>query len=465
MKKLSALLLAAVLLLSAIPAAGAASFKDTGRVAQVNTEAVDILSDLGIVTGYPDGSFHPDDTLTRAQAAKLLCCVLLGTKEADALPGGGASFSDVPASHWANKYVEYCVLRGVVSGDGSGRFDPDGKLTACAFGKMLLAALGADTASLTGADWEKNTAAQLHKTHLDYGADSESRALTRQSACRLLLNALFYNEGTDPESTPAYKVFGVYRVTDGTNHKRYYRPYRKYVSLEQDKYWKFDEKKVEASPDWLHKTGAVSGGEVLEALGVTEGVTRSHILCYRNGTSSHLDNKNNTLQPGNRKDYYLSGDGVQLEFYYTPETDFWTVIHLFYFTAKIKKVSEPKYNADGTVEQKGTVTFDNGWVCRSNDFTKADVGNYALVRGTGKKMKTMHKIDTAREAFRGKIVTGKLTAYDAKKGLSVDGTAYAFPAFLGTESLAPKYLENGGAIGDEVKVLLSDDGFALMVWK
>ena len=78
MKKLLALALCAVMLLSAIPFAGAASFKDSAKITIMNTEAVDVMSDLKIITGFPDGAFKPDDILTRAQAAKILCCVALG---------------------------------------------------------------------------------------------------------------------------------------------------------------------------------------------------------------------------------------------------------------------------------------------------------------------------------------------------------------------------------------------------
>lgn len=55
--------------------AQAAGFSDIGD-ADVS-EAVSVLSSLGIVSGYSDGTFRPSETLTRAQ------------------------FSDLPASHWA----------------------------------------------------------------------------------------------------------------------------------------------------------------------------------------------------------------------------------------------------------------------------------------------------------------------------------------------------------------------------
>ena len=72
MKRLLALTLFVLLILSAVPAAGAAQFTDAAEVRITASEAVEILSDLGIVSGFPDGSFQPDGALTRAQAAKIL---------------------------------------------------------------------------------------------------------------------------------------------------------------------------------------------------------------------------------------------------------------------------------------------------------------------------------------------------------------------------------------------------------
>ena len=61
-QRILALLLAAGLCLGLITAAPALAFSDVSG---------EELSDLGIVSGYSDGSYHPDDALTRAQFCKL----------------------------------------------------------------------------------------------------------------------------------------------------------------------------------------------------------------------------------------------------------------------------------------------------------------------------------------------------------------------------------------------------------
>ena len=148
MKRLVSLLLALVLLTGCASAA----FADRKQINKLYQDAVAKMSDAGVIGGFPDGTFRPTDTLTRAQAAKILCTVLEGADKVDAITAT-SDFADVPATHWASKYVGYCADKGIVSGVGDGNFNPDGKLTGCAFGKMLLAAYGhnAEAEGLTGA--------------------------------------------------------------------------------------------------------------------------------------------------------------------------------------------------------------------------------------------------------------------------------------------------------------------------
>ena len=466
MKKLLAFVLCAIMLLGMIPMAGAASFKDTDKITIMNTEAVDVMSDLKIITGFPEGTFKPDDTLTRAQAAKILCCVALGSKAADELPAGGSTFADVPASHWANKYVEYCASKGIVAGVGNGKFNPDGKLTGYAFGKMLLVALGADASALTGADWDKNTKAQLAEKHLDYGVSPSNNDLSRQDACRLALNTLFYGEKDDAESTLAFKSFGVLRSSSGSDKKYYNRPVIKYVSSDDGAYWEGTEKKITASPVFFKKSGAVKGGDLVKVFGVTD-IEGAQIVSIRNGvTGKPL--KTTVLHEGNTKTHTLTGNGMRFEAYYAADTDKYTFVHLYYFAVKIADVTEAAFYSDGSVEVEGSVTFENGQTVKSNEFKKSDIGSYACVYSTGKG--TMAKLGTITEAFHGTVVKGKLTKYAMNKSLSkckleIDGKSYKFPGWMSTDSLLTKYVDNGGAVGDEVNLLLTPDGYALEIWQ
>ena len=106
--------------------AQAAGFSDIGD-ADVS-EAVSVLSSLGIVSGYSDGTFRPSETLTRAQFATL-AVLAEGHGNQVAESAYRTLFSDLPASHWAAPYVNLAQSEGLISGYGNGRFGPDDPVT------------------------------------------------------------------------------------------------------------------------------------------------------------------------------------------------------------------------------------------------------------------------------------------------------------------------------------------------
>ena len=67
------------------------------------------------------------------------CALSLTLSASMILPAGavGNTFSDVPQDHWANSYVEAMTQKGVVTGVGNGRFNPDGNLSTAEFAVML----------------------------------------------------------------------------------------------------------------------------------------------------------------------------------------------------------------------------------------------------------------------------------------------------------------------------------------
>lgn len=78
----------------------------------------------GIVAGYPDGSYKPTASVTRDQMAVYISRALAG---GDALVPSGPtqpSFPDVPADHWAFKYVEFARSQQIVQGYPDGSYQP-----------------------------------------------------------------------------------------------------------------------------------------------------------------------------------------------------------------------------------------------------------------------------------------------------------------------------------------------------
>ena len=195
MKRWTAVFLAAALLLGMIPFAGAA-FADADRITEARRLAVQTMSAKGVIAGFPDGTFRPQGTLTRAQAAKIVCVMKEGADKAEALTATDTGFSDVPASHWAAKYVAWCVKHSIVAGVGGGRFDPDGILSAAAFAKMLVVAFTrADAQTLEGENWVAETQRALIPEIPKEEKDVKNEPITREDACSL---AYYYMKIKDP---------------------------------------------------------------------------------------------------------------------------------------------------------------------------------------------------------------------------------------------------------------------------
>lgn len=94
--------------------------------------AVNFLRSRGIVSGYPDGNFHPDEGVTRAA---LIVMVVQSIQ--CPVKTGPTGFPDVPADHWAAGAVKAAAERGLVRGYPDGRYYPDRKVTRAEVAAVL----------------------------------------------------------------------------------------------------------------------------------------------------------------------------------------------------------------------------------------------------------------------------------------------------------------------------------------
>ena len=85
-------------LLALLLLAGAARAAFADRDAIRHADAVALMADLGLISGYEDGSFRPRNNIRRAEAAKL-AAIIIGGGEAQ------ATFSDVEKNLWAAGYI------------------------------------------------------------------------------------------------------------------------------------------------------------------------------------------------------------------------------------------------------------------------------------------------------------------------------------------------------------------------
>lgn len=164
-------------------------------------KAVSELRKRGVISGYPDGSFRPENQVTRAEIAKMLV-VTLGQNPN---PAGQVTFQDV-AGHWVvtQGYLQTAVQIGAVQGYSETSFGPNDPVTRAQLAKLVAAAYGL---SPTGTppygdvnDWSTGWVAVAHQSKLvgpqaPYpiwtGSTLEgSKPATRAEAAMVLANLL-----------------------------------------------------------------------------------------------------------------------------------------------------------------------------------------------------------------------------------------------------------------------------------
>lgn len=156
-QKIVALILALALGLTSGTVAFAAAPED---VKGTNYEAaVTALTDKGIIAGETDGLFHPENTLTRAQAcimvAKASNMTATEIEETAAHKITDSGFKDLSGYGWAEGYISYMVKKGIVSGYPDGTFKPGNHVTMAELLTMAVRAAGFTEDQVTG-PWPTN---------------------------------------------------------------------------------------------------------------------------------------------------------------------------------------------------------------------------------------------------------------------------------------------------------------------
>ena len=93
------------------------SFADVAEDSWYYT-AINTLASLGFLGGFPDGLFHPEESITRAQFSAIIVRLAV-------ISPGTVRFSDVPETHWAYDYVNTAAAHGWIQGVGNDLFEPE----------------------------------------------------------------------------------------------------------------------------------------------------------------------------------------------------------------------------------------------------------------------------------------------------------------------------------------------------
>lgn len=177
-------------------------------------------------TGYKDGAFHPDDSLTRGQCAAILARLSGGYEpETDYRTD---AFSDVTGEQWFSNFVGFTYLTGFINGYPDGAFYPDKPITRAEFAAAVCKALGLSGEGQASypdvqTHWAKSYIGMLSDRGIlggyPSGAFRPDAPISRAEAAKVL-NAAF-DRAPDPDKLQAHPKPEFTDVTD--RHWAYYQ--------------------------------------------------------------------------------------------------------------------------------------------------------------------------------------------------------------------------------------------------
>ena len=185
MKKVLSFVLVLSMILGSFGMAFAAAPSDV--VGKDYEDAVNVLMELGVIDGYKDGTFRPENVVTRAEMATLIIKAL-GLND---YAVGKSNFSDM-AGHWADAYVAYAASLGFISGYGDGTFRPNQPVTYDQAITMVVQALGYKAEYMVGG-YPGAFVAQAKTLGMLDGIKSGAAGANRGDVATLLFNTLDVN--------------------------------------------------------------------------------------------------------------------------------------------------------------------------------------------------------------------------------------------------------------------------------
>ena len=499
MKKFLSLVLALVMTMSLVTvSAGAKDFTDDSEITY--KEAVDVISALGVVDGYSDGDFRPDDVLTRGAAAKIICNLILGPTTASALSAGTAPFKDVPVTNTFAGYITYCSQQGIISGYADGTFRPTGTLSGNAFMKMLLGALGYDSSieGYTGANWQVSVIKQASGIGLDDGNDEfvGSQAVTRQEAALYAFNMLqatmveYDKKDTIVVGDITINTTSTRKdVENNTNTDGNIDGERNGDGLMQfgEKYFKDLEKEDATdifghpSSKWVYDGDDV--GTYANEADATYVVEDDDMDVGQVVTSSSYMNYSSSEAKDAK--YFLNGDdnevksselvavGDIVEAYENDNGDVETVVVSRYTVAKIDKVDTDVSTAESRNGASEVLTLTDLDGDNSNDYydkyddAEKTLRGYASSYDEGTVLAVAFRDgkfgDEVLASYEAEAVTGEVTAFREDETVTMDGTKYEFARSKdGTDGFVDGITSNFD-FDKEYTIYLTADGYVIGV--
>ncbi len=174
-KRIAILWLSLMLILSGLPIFASGNGQTESERDYDN--AIEELVSLGIMSGYPDGSFKAEKTITRAEFAKIITLATGNADDVHTYQNSPSIFDDVAMSAWYHPYVRLAVENGYLKGYKDGTFQPGKEITYAEVLTVIIRALGYEDDELSGV-WPESHVQQALligvTDHLDSGIYHQS---------------------------------------------------------------------------------------------------------------------------------------------------------------------------------------------------------------------------------------------------------------------------------------------------
>ena len=391
MKKLLAMVLALVMTLSL--AVSASAVKADEKINEDYAEAVAVLNGMGVFKGYEDGSFKPENKITRAEVATIIYRIYtadVAKNDKSGLYATYNKFSDMAGAGWAAGYIGYCANAEFVKGYPDGTFKPSGNVTGYEVLAMILRAVGYDKNNeFTGADWALNVAKYAEQLGILKNVAKTtdlSAPATRELVAEILFRAI-QSPMVTYTAAFGYQNVGLNGDKDGKifqnnvsiGKKNFYlaskdandnwgRPVKVWYNTKTDASYA---KLTKAADAAFHV--AATECDICEALAEKKGATISN--AYFNG--EHIEKYNKNISATATK-ATLGAQGQQIEFYAENDDDgTYRMVVIDTYLAQVEKVVTEKLDGKGHVTRDDYVELTvyghgNPFYVAGNDYAEGD---------------------------------------------------------------------------------------------
>ncbi|MBU0668238.1 beta-propeller domain-containing protein [Patescibacteria group bacterium] len=167
----------------------------------VNYEAINYLKNNGIIEGYPDGNYKPENNINRAEFVKILMGAVFNYDPQKDSAGSGAykttglTFSDIKAGEWYIPYLREAVEKNVISGYPDGTFHPEKEINFSEAAKIIANSYNLNAQEAAGERWYKNYVEALQdKKAIPLSVEYFDEDITRDEVAEMIWRLATDNE-------------------------------------------------------------------------------------------------------------------------------------------------------------------------------------------------------------------------------------------------------------------------------